>query len=193
MRSKPRRAVVTFNGVDHDMNLSVARHALVRRQVEGPDRYCVTPASRGGSRSRRTETLTPVPRRPGLSVRGAAHPGHRRVLDLVLFDQEVEEPSQRREAVPHRGRLRLPLLAEVDQELLDVALLQRRRVERIGTRDQEVVEQRRGVAIRVERPDELKGCTLGAEGRLEALPPRPPLVGRSTRQDGNTRRPCYQA
>jgi DNA-binding XRE family transcriptional regulator len=35
MRNGPRRVVVNFNGIDHEMNLSVARHALVRRQVEG--------------------------------------------------------------------------------------------------------------------------------------------------------------
>lgn len=35
MRGSTGRVVVSFNGIDHEMNLSVARHALVRRQVDG--------------------------------------------------------------------------------------------------------------------------------------------------------------
>jgi hypothetical protein len=32
---QPRRAVVNFRGIDHDMDLAVVRLALVRRQVAG--------------------------------------------------------------------------------------------------------------------------------------------------------------
>lgn len=33
--TRPRRVIVSFRGVDHEMNLSVCRVALVRRQVAG--------------------------------------------------------------------------------------------------------------------------------------------------------------
>ena len=32
---RPRRAIVNFRGVDHEMNVTVCRMALVRRQVAG--------------------------------------------------------------------------------------------------------------------------------------------------------------
>jgi DNA-binding XRE family transcriptional regulator len=33
--TKPRRAIVNFRGIDHEMDLTVLRLALVRRQVAG--------------------------------------------------------------------------------------------------------------------------------------------------------------
>ncbi len=32
---RPRRAIVNFRGIDHEMNVTVCRMALVRRQVAG--------------------------------------------------------------------------------------------------------------------------------------------------------------
>jgi DNA-binding XRE family transcriptional regulator len=34
-RTRPRRAIVHFHGIDHEMNMPVLRLALVRRQVAG--------------------------------------------------------------------------------------------------------------------------------------------------------------
>jgi hypothetical protein len=35
MASRPKRIVVNFRGIDYEMDLTVCRHALVRRQVDG--------------------------------------------------------------------------------------------------------------------------------------------------------------
>jgi DNA-binding XRE family transcriptional regulator len=35
MRTRLRRVIVNFNGIDYDMDLAVVRHGLVRRQVDG--------------------------------------------------------------------------------------------------------------------------------------------------------------
>ena len=34
-RGRPRRAIVNFRGIDHEMNVTVCRMALVQRQVAG--------------------------------------------------------------------------------------------------------------------------------------------------------------
>ncbi len=34
-RRRPRRAIVNFRGIDHEMNVTVCRMALVQRQVAG--------------------------------------------------------------------------------------------------------------------------------------------------------------
>ncbi len=34
-RRRPQRAVVNFNGIDYEMDVTVCEHALVRRHVEG--------------------------------------------------------------------------------------------------------------------------------------------------------------
>jgi DNA-binding XRE family transcriptional regulator len=34
-RTRPRRAIVNFHGIDHEMNMPALRLALVRRQVAG--------------------------------------------------------------------------------------------------------------------------------------------------------------
>jgi hypothetical protein len=83
------------------------------------------------ARSNRVSSLVREYLRRRLVHLRAAHPGHRRVLDLVLIHDEVEEPPQCREAVAHGRRFCIPLLARVNQELVHVALLQCGGVQRI--------------------------------------------------------------